>query len=165
MTEVRRVQALAAASLLVLVIAGLIRVFSLPAVAPRINVRWAGEVDDRQRGALERELGLTAGERREGSTWAYDLTNPSWRGVKALIAHPAVADTHYINRRWGLVAADAPRGTTAIEAGGIGAWRDSALVAWARRFALALLAVSLLWLLTTGRTARHETIPQTPAST
>ena len=156
--DVRQVRALAAVSALVLVGIVLVRVFTLPSVAPRVNIRWADSVDDRQRSVLEQQFRLMAGERREGSTWAYDLRDPSWSTAQALVAHPAVADTHYINRRFGIVAFDAPRGTTPMPHGVLRGWRDSPVIEWADRVALFVLLVSLVWLATTGVTARNDEV-------
>jgi hypothetical protein len=165
MSDFQRIRVLAAASVIVLAGCGLVRIFALPSVAPRVNIRWADRVGDQERATLEQQFRLLAGERREGSTWSYDLRDPSWSAVRALVVHPAVADTHYIHRRFGIVAADAPRGTTRLPSGGLRGWRDSAVVEWAGRLAFSILLVSLVWLATTGRTARRETNRQTHLST
>jgi hypothetical protein len=165
MTDYRRIQVLAIASAIVLVGAELIRVFASPSVAPRINIRWADGVSDADRGRLEQQFRLFAGEWREGSTWAYDLRDPSWSAVRRLVNDRAVADTHYINRRFGIVAPDAPPGTTRLPSGGLRGWRDSAVVEWAGRLAFSILLVSLVWLATSGRTARREMNRQTHLST
>jgi hypothetical protein len=165
MSDVRRVRIVAATCVIVLAICGLVRIVGLPSIAPRVNIRWADRVSDLERATLEQQFRLREGEHREGSTWAYDLRDPSWSMVRALIAHPAVADTHYINRRFGLVTADAPAGTTRLPPGGLSGWRDSSIVAWAGRLALSILLVSLTWLATTGRTARREMNRQTRLST
>jgi hypothetical protein len=165
MSDVRRVRIVAATCLIVLAICGLAHVFALPTIAPRVNVRWADRVSDLERATLEQQFRLHEGEHREGSTWAYDLRDPSWSMVRALVAHPAVADTHYINRRFGLVAADAPAGTTRLPPGRLTGWRDSPIVAWAGRLAFSTLLVSLVWLATSGRTARREMNRQTRLST
>ena len=155
----RRIRRLAAGSLVVLAGIGALYLLVPPSVAPRVNVRWADGVGDTERVAHESRLRLMAGERREGSTWAYDLGDPSWRGVRALIAEPAVADTHYLNRRFGVVSRDAPAGTTRITQGALSAWRDSAVAAWMARLAFSLLIVSGLWLATSGRSVRSPHRP------
>jgi hypothetical protein len=165
MSDFQRIRILAAASVIVLAGCAVLRIVALPSVAPRVNIRWADRVGDQERATLEQQFRLRAGERREGSTWAYDLRDPSWSAVRALVAHPAVADTHYINRRFGIVAADAPRGTTRLPSGGLTGWRDSAVVEWAGRVAFSILLVSLVWLATAGRTARREMNRQTHLST
>src|ERR1700752_2761647 len=104
MSDVQRVRAVAAASLLVLPVAPIVQLLALPSVAPRINVRWADSIGESERRDLEQRFTLSEGERREGTTWAYDLGDPSWTAVRALIAHRAIADTHHINRRIGIVA-------------------------------------------------------------
>jgi hypothetical protein len=126
---------------------GLVRLLVPPAVAPRINVRWADGVSDADRDRLESRLRLVAAEQREGTTWVYDLADPSWRGVRALVAEPAVADTHYVNRRLGIVSSDAPAGTTRIARGALSQWRDSPAAGWIVRLSLCFFVVSGLWLL------------------
>src|SRR4051794_26503296 len=66
--------------------------------APRINVRWNGDigVDDRQQ--LESRFRLVRPAQTEGTTWRYDLADVSHGNIAALIAHPAVSDTHEIDR-------------------------------------------------------------------
>jgi hypothetical protein len=52
-----------------------------------------------QRAALEARFHLANGERREGTTWSYQLTDPSFLNIHALVRDPAVDDTANINRR------------------------------------------------------------------
>jgi hypothetical protein len=63
-----------------------------------IHVRWAPSVDDAARQRLEQTLGLIEGEPREGRTWGYTLTAPSRANIQTLVQHPAVEDTHNLNR-------------------------------------------------------------------
>jgi len=63
-----------------------------------VNVRWAAAVDDAARQQLERRFRLADGERREGTTWGYALTDRSRTNIRALVEDPAVADTHQIHR-------------------------------------------------------------------
>lgn len=142
--------ALAIASAAVLAGAVSLRLFVSPALAPRVNVRWTDTVSEPARAALERELMLLAGERIEGPTWAYDLGDPSARGIDALVTHPSIADTHHIDREERRVSADAPAGRTRIR-GGLSVWRDSPSVLWVVRLSFAVLMISALWLATTGR--------------
>jgi hypothetical protein len=129
-----------------------VRLLAPPSIVPRINVRWSDNVTEADRVRLETDLRLLAGEQREGTTWTYDLGDPSWRGVRRLIAEPTVADTHYLNRRFGLVSRDAPEGTTRLSAGALSRWRDSAIAGWTLRLSLALFVVSTAWLAINGRT-------------
>jgi hypothetical protein len=149
------------ASAIVLVLTLAARLLAPPSIVPRVNVRWSDNVTEADRLRLETDLRLLAGEQREGTTWAYDLGDPSWRGVRRLIAEPAVADTHYLNRRFGLVSRDAPKGTTQLSAGPLSRWRDSAVAGWTVRLSLALLVVSTAWLAVNGRTTRVP--PRPPA--
>ena len=64
-----------------------------------------------ERAALERRFSLLNGARREDDTWEYDLADLAPASVTALVEHPDVADTHYIEREIGGVSADAPAGT------------------------------------------------------
>ena len=63
-----------------------------------IHVRWKQGTSDAERGELERQFGLTEGEFREGTTYAYRLTNTSTDNIRALVQHPRVDDTAEINR-------------------------------------------------------------------
>lgn len=162
--DYRCIRIIAIISLAVLAAVGVANVLVSPPVAPRVNVRWADGVTDEERVRLESRLQLLAGERREGTTWAYDLGNPSWLAVRALIGEPAVADTHYINRRFGMVSADAPRGTTPLTGGALSAWRDSTAARWIARVAVWLLVVSTLWLVTNGRRVRARSVSDSAPS-
>jgi hypothetical protein len=63
-----------------------------------IHVRWKPGVTDAERTDLERQFGLTQGEFREGTTYAYGLANTSTDNIRALVQHPRVDDTAEINR-------------------------------------------------------------------
>ena len=68
---------------------------SLP--LPRINVRWVDGLDADRRRGLEARFGLDA-EEGESSTWSYGLADQSGENIAALVQHPDVEDTHYIDR-------------------------------------------------------------------
>jgi hypothetical protein len=87
---------------LLLVIAALVNV---DIIEPRVNVRWVDGVAEDERLSLERRFGLESAEWREGTTWRYVLRDRSRDNIAALIAHPAVDDTHDIDRA-GLIAPD-----------------------------------------------------------
>jgi hypothetical protein len=93
---------IAALAVLLLVLAALVNV---DVIEPRVNVRWADGVAEDERGSLERRFGLESAEWREGTTWRYVLRDRSRENIAALIAHPAVDDTHDIDRA-GLTAPD-----------------------------------------------------------
>lgn len=63
-----------------------------------IHVRWKQGMSDVERTDLERQFGLTAGEFREGTTYAYRLANTSTDNIRALVQHPRVDDTAELNR-------------------------------------------------------------------
>ncbi len=157
--QYRHVVMLAAVSLLVAAAAGAMRFLVSPAIAPRINVRWAPGVSDEARAGAERTLHLLDGELREGRTWAYDLGDISRANVRALVAHPAVEDTHYIDRGDGTVWRQAPAGHAAV-GGAINRIRDSAALLWAGTIGGITALVAGVWLATNRRTARPQTIPR-----
>lgn len=66
-----------------------------------VNIRWAANVSGEARQALETRYGLADGEQREGRTWRYDLRDGSAANARALIAEPAVEDTHGLDRLTG----------------------------------------------------------------
>jgi hypothetical protein len=159
-TQVRR---LAIASSVILVIVGVIRL-AAPQLAPRVNVRWAPGVSAEQRVGVERQFRLVSPTQVEGSTWTYDLSDPSTANINALIAHAAVEDTYGINRQAGVVEPDAPRGTTWVESSAIGAWAASEPIAWVGLISMWATLLSWVWLVFNRRTATHGTSPSTPAS-
>ena len=161
--ERRQVRHLAIASLIIFAIVSGIRVAS-PALAPRVNVRWAPEVSAEQRAPLERSFQLASPTYVEGSTWTYDLSDPSAANIKALIAHPAVEDTHGIDRQAGVVAADTPPGTTRVDSALVGAWATSEPIAWLGLASMWAMLLSWGWLAFNRHSARRGTNPSTPVS-
>lgn len=79
--------------------------------APRVRVLWQDEVTPEQRAELEREYLLLNGRDQlpEGSI-AYDLLDTSPSNIKALVEHPAVADTNDIERHTFVVRFDVDYG-------------------------------------------------------
>ncbi|MBI4888586.1 MAG: hypothetical protein HY824_15930, partial [Acidobacteria bacterium] len=77
--------------------------------APQIHVRWRTPLDAAARDALERRFHLVPAEEVGPDIWRYELTDPSRDSVEALVRHPAVADTHYIDRDTFEIREDAPR--------------------------------------------------------
>ena len=149
------VRVLAAAAALVLIAVWTIRVFVPGASAPRVHVRWDMDLNDPDRRGLERRFSLLEGERIDGTTWSYDLADPSSTVISEIVGHPSVADTHYIDRANAEVSGDAPPGRTRIH-GGLSVARDSRLFAWAERFLAALVLLSGVWLLTAARTRQSR---------
>jgi hypothetical protein len=109
-----KVRVFLALSIAVLAAAVVVRLSAPSPFAPRVHVRWSPTLPVEQRATLERRFSLVNGERREDETWAYDLVNLELASVTDLIEHPAVEDTHYIDRTTGAVAADAPAGTVRL---------------------------------------------------
>ena len=66
-------------------------------------------MDAAERQRLETEWQLVDGREVSPSTWRYDLTAPSEGRLRAIVEHPAVADTHDIDRQRYTVAPEARR--------------------------------------------------------
>ena len=149
-SDVRRVRALALGSLTTLALVGGLYFLVPTAFAPRVTIRWVDDVEDAERKQLQNQLKLAAAERIDGSTWSYDLTEPSRPAIEAIVTSPRVADTHYIDRARRELDAAAPSGTTRIR-GGLSLGRESPLVPWAARLSSSFLLLSAIWLATAGR--------------
>ena len=65
---------------------------------PMIQIQWR-EIPDASRVALEQEWQLTEPTRLDGTTWSYVPTDTSTPRLRAIVMHPAVADTNGIQRR------------------------------------------------------------------
>jgi hypothetical protein len=63
-----------------------------------INVRWSPATTPDVQHRLEQQYHLTYGQRTEGRTFSYDLTDLSQSNIRAMVLDPAVEDTHYIHR-------------------------------------------------------------------
>lgn len=80
--------------------------------APRVSIRWVSTLDEAARGEMERRFSLTAAERSDDvsvNAWTYRLLDKSRDNVRALVGHPDVADTHYIDRETFEVEREQPR--------------------------------------------------------
>ena len=73
---------------------------------PMVHVRW-GVASPADRQALEQRFRLTEAAPLEGDVWAYVPADTSTEMLRAIVAHPSVADTDGINRRT-LTIADNP---------------------------------------------------------
>src|SRR5688572_19283817 len=104
-----------------------------------VHVRWQPSVTTTDRQALEARFRLAEGEPLDPGTWRYELIDPSGRNIESLVAEPAAADTHNIDRSSGALDPSAVRTTRRLRfrAG-------DALVAGADRFAAALAALVAL---------------------
>ena len=74
-----------------------------------VNIRWQSSVDAAERQRLEIEWQLVDGQEVSPSTWRYDLTAPTEGRLRAIVEHPAVADTHDIDRQRYTVAPEGRR--------------------------------------------------------
>src|SRR5262245_57448826 len=63
-----------------------------------INVRWSPATTPDVQHRLEGQYHLTYGQRTEGRTFSYDLTDLSQNNIRAMVLDPSVEDTHYIHR-------------------------------------------------------------------
>ena len=75
---------------------------------PVIHVRWVETLGDSQRTAIERSLRLYRAEHSEGSTWRYQMPDPSPQRLRMIVAHTMVADTGGFDR--GSLELDTPAG-------------------------------------------------------
>ena len=133
-----------AAAALCLMIAA--RVVSGPAGAI-VHVRWEASLEASARQELEARFRLADAELLDGSTWRYDLVDPSRDIIRALVRNPAVDDTHHIDR-----SSFTPDDTERTSRRSRIAY-GSALVAAADRVAVALAAfVALLVLVPLAQT-------------
>jgi hypothetical protein len=142
------------AALTCAVAAACLPVVARMATGPRgavVNVRWEPSVDVSARQTLEARFRLLDGERLDGSTWRYDLVDPSPDIIGPLVRDPAVADTHHIDRaRLALDGAERTTRRSRIAYGG-------ALVALADGVAVALASVAaLLTLVTLSHTVGRD---------
>jgi hypothetical protein len=71
---------------------------ALGSYALRVHVRWSAETNAQGRQYLERRLHLLRASDLGNNSFRYLLTDSSPSGIRALVTHPAVADTHYIDR-------------------------------------------------------------------
>ena len=74
-------------------------------------MRWVETLEDVQRAALERSLGLYRAEHRDGTTWSYRVLDASPQRLGAIVAHDMVADTNGFDR--GSLELDASEGDVA----------------------------------------------------
>ena len=110
-----------------------------------VHVRWVASVDVDARQRLETRFRLADGESLGGSTWRYDLIDPSPDNIRALVLDPAVEDTHQLDRvRFALDGAERTARRGQISSGGtLVAAADG--VAVALMSFVALLALVALW--------------------
>ena len=80
--------------------------------APSIHVRWQPDVSDTDRASLERALMLVNPIHTEGATFAYALLDTRSEHVRFIVEHPAVDDTHEIDRNEFVVWPSAPKSRT-----------------------------------------------------
>jgi hypothetical protein len=137
---------LAIVSMLFFAAAAAVRVYTPSPFAPRVHVRWSTSVESDQRAALERRFSLVNGQQRDADTWEYDLADPSPVSITALIQHPDVADTHYLDRATGSVSPDAPIGTVRLNDRWFAALVHSIVFDWLLLFWASSVIVSGVWL-------------------
>jgi len=74
------------------------KTLSLRNPGPKINVRWAPDVDDAAREAAEARFHLLPEGQPDGRTRRYELLDPSRENVEAMLTNAAVEDTAGLNR-------------------------------------------------------------------
>ena len=94
------------AILLLAVGVGLARPLLVVDGLPIINVRWRADLSLDQRSTLERRFGLAVVE-RDPPTWTYTIADAGRANLEALVMHPDVADTHFVDRQRFRLSADA----------------------------------------------------------
>lgn len=104
LSDLRALGVFRALTLLILgfVVAGSVAAWILAmAIAARpvpVHIRWKPDVSDAQRSGLERQFHLLPDHHTEGTTWAYQLTDPSTDTIRAIVQDPRVDDTAHLNR-------------------------------------------------------------------
>lgn len=81
-------------------------------VGPRgavVHVRWQPATETSARQNLETTFRLTERQQLDDHTWRYNLIDPSSNNIRAIVSHPAVEDTHHIDRRSDSLASSAAR--------------------------------------------------------
>jgi len=124
--------------------------------APRVNVRWNSDLGAQDRQRLESRFGLVRPTQTDGTTWRYDLVDTTHGNVAALVADPAVSDTHEIDRTLGEVAPGAPRGTTFVGSQALNFWRVPPVPAALATASAAALLWPAVWLVLSGRQTRRR---------
>jgi hypothetical protein len=79
-----------------------------PPSGPRMNVRWADDIDASTRQKLESRHDLVNAEHVDGPTWSYVPIHLDREHIGALLDDPAVADTHGIDRAGRTLEAELP---------------------------------------------------------
>lgn len=78
--------------------------------APTIKVRWSNEVSERERKALEQRFQLLRPDPSGPNAYYYDLLDSRQKAIRAIVEHPAVADTQNLDRSRFTVTVLAGRG-------------------------------------------------------
>ena len=152
--ERRRTRTYAMCSVAMLAASATLRIWAPSPYAPRVHIRWAAGISDVERADQERRFTLVEAQHREDTTWGYEISDPSPPIIQAIIDHPAVADTHYIDRQRAAIVHDAPRGSTRLAHPGMSAWVGS-VFDWLMCFSVSSLVVSGAWLASAGNPRRN----------
>lgn len=85
-----------------------------PPRSEQVTIRWSPALSDDERQQLEQRFSLAAGARKtdaaESNVWNYRLSDLSRDNVRAIVMHPGVADTHFIDRSAFTVESQPPPG-------------------------------------------------------
>ncbi len=110
---------------------------------PSIRIPWNSKIPPVDRLALERQFQLTNGNTIDAQIWSYDLTDTSSRNIRALLIHPSVIGTTFLDRETATVSADAPQGDTTM-------WLGDRVPLFNRRGVAKTLAIVLAGLTATA---------------
>ncbi len=110
---------------IVLILAGLGVLLAYPLLngspAHHVHVRWKPGLTAYERHGYERALRLRERGGDNQRSFGYDLVDPSAGNIQAILEHPAVEDTHDLDRRTLSVSPSAP--ITASRTGYLWRWR------------------------------------------
>lgn len=108
--------------------------------AKYIHVRWRSGVSADERSSLEARFSLALLRPLDVTTFAYELLDDSWWNIYSLVRHPAVDDTHHLDRQRYAIASTAPDGESGRRTGIAWRWGVEWLVPYGLTFGIALLA-------------------------
>jgi hypothetical protein len=111
---------------------------------PVVLIYWR-VVSASERLSLEREFGLTAATHRNDDTWGYVPARTSPDALRAIVAHPSVADTDGIDRRAFTISDSSP---LSPRRGGL--LEAPTIARMARLLGYALACFAGIWLLRSG---------------
>jgi hypothetical protein len=128
--------------------------------APSIHVRWAAHVSDADRQGLEEQFQLVNAHALGDRSWSYDLLDSRAAVIRRIVEHPAVDDTHHLDRVRFTLAVNTEPGTARRWAWHW--WATGRDERRAERVLQTSTAVTALLALGSIRRARHARTSVTP---